>query len=227
MAKVRVASRHEVDESVIHHLLSGKARRKAAFEELRASFAALREGTGKDITSFRLPAGWCVRGVESGEQLVHLPGRGWCISGPLGEEVRPCLPPGASAKALCIVVFTKDQGSVGIAGSINMQRLGYLTWTKWDFFHRLKNDTMLACKRAQRGAVFRALLEVSMVMNLNYNPYGTGEWFGLKQEALQDLLETRDATCPEFVMWSWWTRSLPTLGCHATRESSGRRCGRS
>lgn len=95
----------------------------------------------------------------------------------------------------------KDQGSVGCSGSFFLMALGFLVLTAYDWFHRVKNDIFLAAKHSHggRGKVFRTMLEMAMVMNINYNPFGTGGWHATKKETLREMKARSDCSHPLFV----------------------------
>ena len=117
------------------------------------------------------------------------------------DSLKPSLPIGATAKAVKLVTFTKDQGSTGMSGFWFLLASGYNISCRWDWLHRLKDDIFNACKRVSegRGDIFKSILECALVMNMNYNPFGSGEWHGLKQEALASYILEHTADSPCFL----------------------------
>ncbi|RYE98898.1 MAG: hypothetical protein EOO77_36410, partial [Oxalobacteraceae bacterium] len=100
------------------------------------------------------------------------------------------------------LVTATDQGSVGMAGVAFAQArapgLRLLWLAVGDPYHRGPNDVRGACKQALRGQLRRAMLQTTVLWNLNYKPFGTGAWFHEKQALLASFLETESWQSPLF-----------------------------
>lgn len=111
----------------------------------------------------------------------------WSIFNNHTEELR--LEFDHSFEQLPLLVSISDQGAV------NMSALSYLMFSNeaillhaaWDPYHRCWNDVKNACRRSSAGA-WRAILELTVVFNINYGPFGQGSWFFKKQALLENIL---------------------------------------
>lgn len=172
MSKVRVAEEPEKDSAVLPYPYTGKLVRKAAYEEIRATFSAIHGASGKSLSDFRLPASWFVGPISPEERRVKAPGQnGFSISTSNGDtSIKPQLLADAKAADVNMVVFMKGQGSVGCGGAYYLLAQGYTVESSWDWFHRVKNDIFLAATRSGGGAgkVYRTMLEMCMVMGISY-----------------------------------------------------------
>lgn len=111
------------------------------------------------------------------------------------------LPTGASACSLHVLAIDADQGSVGNAGFAYLEQVMKLVTVSFpDWYHRMWNDVKMAMKRTGGGSgiVWRTTLQLILVRNISYQPFGSGEWFHELQQALVDYLATRDASDPSF-----------------------------
>lgn len=62
-----------------------------------------------------------------------------------------------------------------------------LFWSTWDPFHRCWNDIKGSLKKAKCQA-WRCVLELALVANLNYGPFGSSTWFFKKRSKLEQFL---------------------------------------
>ena len=59
--------------------------------------------------------------------------------------------------------------------------LGYFMQAFADPNHRVWNDIKLAAQRT-RSFLWKSIIQLMLVFNLNYGPYGQGHWFEEKKE---------------------------------------------
>ena len=61
---------------------------------------------------------------------------------------------------------------------------------QWDPFHRAWNDIKGALK-SSRFKAWKVVLQLTLVANLPYGPYGTSQWFYRKLAKMREFLATR------------------------------------
>ena len=82
-------------------------------------------------------------------------------------------------------------------GPINWAALNYMMWSKqshlllcvWDPFHRAWNDCKNSAKKSS-SKLWRGILEICLLMNLSYGPYGTGQFHHKKRVLLENFLHS-------------------------------------
>ena len=113
-----------------------------------------------------------------------------------GEEPVPQVPFHIDLGQIPCLVSISDQGPSNMA-AINyllFSKQAMLFWAVYDPFHRAWNDLKLALKKVHWGA-WRVILEMTLVANLNYGPFGSSGWFFKKRAKLEDFLATNDSNC--------------------------------
>ena len=86
-----------------------------------------------------------------------------------------------------------DQGSTGMAGlNFLMHSLGYFIITFFDTNHRLWNDLKSSFKKT-KAFNWRCIAFLTLVFNINYNPFGKGAWFEAKKERWDEWCSTVSA----------------------------------
>ena len=89
-----------------------------------------------------------------------------------------------------------DQGSTGMAGlNFLMHSLGYFIITFFDMNHRLWNDLKSSFKKTKEFN-WRCIAFLTLVFNINYNPFGKGAWFEAKKERWDEWCFTVSAKDP-------------------------------
>ena len=89
-----------------------------------------------------------------------------------------------------------DQGSTGMAGlNFLMHSLGYFIITFFDMNHRLWNDLKGSFKKTKEFN-WRCIAFLTLVFNINYNPFGKGAWFEAKKEKWDEWCCTASAKDP-------------------------------
>ena len=170
----------------------GRLDRASAFQYLRAVDHALLQGCGLQLDTFAIPAGCIVRPLRAGERRVAIAGRHYIVQ---GEKAEPEL---QGSMDFPTAVFCIDQGSNGWSaiqyGIQKMQRLIRLTN---DPNHRMWNDIKAACKKSA-AYTWRTMLELTLVFNLNYGPFGSKQWGDAKREMQKTFIENHTAESPHF-----------------------------
>ena len=167
---------HTLDiDSFVDYLTRGKRlERKAAFTELLALDHSLVRGFGCSLASTAPWTESCLRPLSPGEQRVKRADGFVTIVLPDGTE-RPEIPPGNELWPG--VVHWVDQGSVG-ASALNfcINALGYHMVMFPDPNHRVWNDIKAAAQKSKEY-FWKTIVQLTLVFNLNYGPFGKSRWF--------------------------------------------------
>jgi hypothetical protein len=108
-------------------------------------------------------------------------------------HVKRQLPDGLDLGSIPCLVSTSDQGPNNVA-ALNFCMFSNQTllfWSTWDPFHRCWNDIKSSFKKSLAPA-WRCVLEMALVCNLNYGPFGSSTWFYKKRTKMEHFL----LTCP-------------------------------
>ena len=178
-----------------------KLERKSAWEQLRAAFSQLHDVAGVQPSSFELPTGWMARPVGADEVRARVGSHRFVLYNKAKNTFVDELPLSASATDLAVLAVDFDQASVGTAGfNYLQQKHALLVATFGDWYHRMWNDVKNAMKMTSNGLglIWKATLQLILVRNISYQPFGSGEWFHELQEVVVDYMATRDANDPGF-----------------------------
>ena len=175
-----------------------KLTRVAAFENLRAVDSQMTELTGFSLNEYRLPAAVNLRPVRAGETRVIDGGVPVVAAGEDDCEMIP-LPLDMLTHDFRLAVHTVDRCSVGASMLHFVMNRDVVWFVKWDWFHGLWDDIKNVGKRCLKGRMWRSILEVTALVNMNSGPYKSNAWFVQKKEALAHLLATGDLSDPELV----------------------------
>ena len=123
----------------------------------------------------------------------------WYIAGPGDELPRPEIPASLVLKDLPSLCSISDQGPSNTA-SLNFlmysgERL--MMQVQYDWFHRGWNDVKLSAKKSL-GYPWKTILQLVLLFNINYSPFGSSAFFYKKQDVLEDFLSTRTRADPTF-----------------------------
>ena len=180
----------DLEQGLLPLARSRKLTRLDGFKELKGLSSSLR-GIGIDIIDFKVPEGLLCRPLEAGEyRLVGPTGSVYVHFEETGALV-PQVPAHLDLGALPCLLSVSDQGPNNTA-SLNYcmySKQALLFWSSWDPFHRAWNDIKNAFKKTQCRA-WRVVLELSLVANMNYGPFGSSSWFYKKRAKLEQLLLT-------------------------------------
>eukprot|EP00438_Fugacium_kawagutii_P020973 Skav206113 [mRNA] locus=scaffold3261:44575:49089:+ [translate_table: standard] len=184
----------ELDASLFDLAKGRKLTRLEGYREIKGLAAAL-EGIGVKLQDFYVPTNLVLRPLASGEYRVQGPHGRWYIVHEEDMEATPVCPDGVELGSLPSLISISDQGPSNTA-ALNFMLFSsnaMLMWALWDPFHRAWNDLKLALKRSV-GKGWRTVLELTLVCNMNYGPFGSGTWFFKKKSKLQDFLFTQSVT---------------------------------
>ncbi len=141
------------------------------------------------------PEGDFVRPCRGTEVRVANPeGPGFLIYSEEAQQAWPELP----SEVPEFSVHWSDQGSTGAAGMHFLTySLGYWLWLLPDPNHRVWNDIKAACK-ATEAYLWRVVVLLTLVFNLNYSPFGKGQWFSAKRDFHRQWAERATTADPHF-----------------------------
>ena len=173
----------------LDHVRRGKRlERLAAFTELVGVDHSLTEGFGVGLQMSAPWSGSVLRPLCAGEVREPMPAGGFCVRDTESGSQRAEIPPGAARWPG--ITHWVDQGSVGAAGlNFCMHRLGYHMVMLPDPNHRVWNDIKGATQRCA-GFYWKTIVQMTLVFNLNYGPYGKGRWFHDKRAFFEEWLST-------------------------------------
>ena len=87
----------------------------------------------------------------------------------------------------------------------------HLVYCIWDPFHRSWNDCKNSAKKT-KSKMWRAVLELVLLLNLSYGPFGPGQFFYAKRALLEDFLSTESFSG---AAWSQYQRLI----CQERRQA--------
>ncbi|CAL1147738.1 unnamed protein product, partial [Cladocopium goreaui] len=186
----------ELDSSLLEMAQARKLTRLEGYREIKGLSAAL-EGIGLTLKNFFVPEELVLRPLNSEELRLQGGDGKWYIQDMKTGEVRPHVPPGFDLGSLPALISISDQGPANTAALNYMlySSRALLMWSLWDPYHRAWNDLKLALKRSVGGG-WRAVLELTLVVNMNYGPFGSGSWFFKKKAKLHDFMATQSINSP-------------------------------
>lgn len=166
------------------------------YREINALSHAL-QAVGCSLMDFRLPKEIIARPVQDGETRVCIEGH-WYFVNREGEVVQEH-PREFDFASQPVLITYSDQGPSNTS-ALNFLTMGgknMLVHTCYDSFHRSWNDVKLSCKRALNFP-WKTMLQMVVLYNLNYSPFGSGAFFFKKQDLLEEFLQTRGPSDPLF-----------------------------
>lgn len=188
----------EVHDDLKALAAAGKIQRIEGFKEIRALSHAMSD-IGLPLKSFMAPEGLIARPLLDYEvRVLGADSRFYIVDTRTNECVLQ-VPEGMNLGHIHALVSISGQGPT-LRPVIN-----YLLYSKnalmmvagFDVFHRVWNDIKRASKRASCFP-WRTLLELTLLYNMNYGPFGKGAWFEKKQSHLQNFLTTKTPTSEPF-----------------------------
>ena len=177
----------DLDDELVEQGRKGELSKLEGYIELRALSASLKN-LGISLVDFAVPKGLRLAPLKPGEVRVKGADGRWYIGGE-EEGFVPQIPFHLDLSQMPCLISISDQGPQ------NMPALNYIQYSEnalvchclFDAFHRAWNDIKLATKRAT-SYPYRTILELTVVYNLAYGPFGSGSWFKRKVDCLQDFL---------------------------------------
>ena len=184
----------ELDPDLIPLAKARKLTRVEGFKEIKALSCAL-QSIGLSLASFIVPPGLTLRPLKPTEYRLEGAGGRFFIVDEHSQQTVPEIPEHVDIGALPCLVSISDQGP-NIIGAVNYLQYhaenALLFHAQFDPYHRAWNDLKLAMKKTKPNA-WRVVLELTLVCNLNYGPYGSSAWFWKKKARLADFLATQTA----------------------------------
>ena len=187
----------DLHESFLEEAKASKLGTLEGYSEIRALSFALQQATGNSLLDFRIPENLLARPLRDGEARVCHNGI-WYIVGP-GDLVRPEVPPDLDLSTIPALVSCSDQGPSNTSSLNFIQFAGedLMVQVQYDCFHRSWNDLKLSAKRSA-GYPWRSMLQWVVLFNINYSPFGSGQFFYKKQDALQNYMVQHSFRDPKF-----------------------------
>ena len=188
----------DLQDSFIEEAKASKLGTLEGYSELRCLSHALLGVAGCSIMDFRTPAELLARPLQQGEVRIFWNGA-WYIAGPGDELPRPEIPASLVLKDLPSLCSISDQGPSNTA-SLNFLMFGgerLMLQVQYDWFHRGWNDVKMSAKKSL-GYPWKCILQLVLLFNINYSPFGSSAFFYKKQDVLEDFLSTRTRSDPAF-----------------------------
>ncbi|CAK9063388.1 Uncharacterized protein SCF082_LOCUS32829, partial [Durusdinium trenchii] len=156
---------------------------------------------GLTLMDFKVPEGLLCRAL--GKHEVRIPsdnGTTFFIYDEKAHELRPQIPPGMDLGKTPLLLSISDQGPV------NLSALNFLQYSsnallmacQFDVFHRGWNDLKLALKKVTSCRAWKTLLQLTVVANLPYGPFGSSQWFFKLKSRLEEYLATHTYESPSW-----------------------------
>lgn len=182
-----------------------KLTRLEGYKEIKGVNSAL-GSIGLALDDFVVPAGLFVKPLTSDQVRFEHDGKIY-IHDIKENTTFPEVPDGLDLGSIPCLVSISDQGPNVIA-SVNYLQFSdqaILFHAVYDPYHRAWNDIKNALKRSTAGA-WRVVLELTLVANINYGPFGSSTWHFKKKSKLQEYLATKDpSSCP---LWNKYLHLL-------------------
>eukprot|EP00438_Fugacium_kawagutii_P035086 Skav205139 [mRNA] locus=scaffold3411:179900:184204:- [translate_table: standard] len=181
----------ELDTSLLDLAKGKKLTRLEGYREIKGLCSAL-EGIGLRLQDFYVPSNLVLRPLCAGELRLQGPDGRWYIHQEEDMQTTAVTPDGVDLGSLPALISLSDQGPSNTA-ALNFMLFSsqaILMWALWDPYHRAWNDLKLALRRC-KGRGWRTVLELTLVCNINYGPFGSGTWFFKKKSKLQDFLTSQ------------------------------------
>lgn len=186
----------ELDPSLLPLAKTRKLCRLEGFKELKGLSSAL-ESIGMSIADFQVPEGLVCRPLKPNELRLTGPDGAHYIHCEDTGTVVPEVPPGLDLGSIPCLISVSDQGPNVVAGTnfLMYSKDACLFLAQYDPYHRCWNDLKTALKRSICKA-WNVVLELTLVANLNYGPFGSSTWHFKKKAKLEDFVTTKDIHHP-------------------------------
>ena len=181
----------DLHDDLLPFAKKSKLTRITGYNELRGLSAALRS-IGMTILDFAVPHGLIARPLTQTELRIEGPdGRWWIWDSVTGSAV-PQTPPSMKLHEVPLIISMSDQGPVNTSALNFLQYSGHAVMLRaqFDTFHRSWNDIKTACRRSICKA-WKVVLQLTLVANLSYGPFGASQFFYRKVAKLREFLATQ------------------------------------
>ena len=195
----------EIHPSLLPSAKERKLQRLEGFKEIKGLSSAL-QAMNISLSDFAVPDGLILRPLSEDEyRLTGRDGSFWVKNTSTGDLL-PEIPPGLDLGALPCLVSISDQGPniVGATNYLQYSKQALLFLSVYDPFHRAWNDVKTALK-ASKSQAWRTVLEMTVVANLNYGPFGSSAWHFKKKARLEEFLATNSTSDP------FWPKYQPLV----------------
>ena len=171
---------------VLDLLEEGKhLQRRPAQAEMASLHKAMSAGFNFKMEETKCSDTCIIRPLQDGEERVQLADGSYAVKNFATGEVCPELPANHEPFRKTASAWS-DQGSTGMAGlNFLIFSLGYFIVPFFDMNHRVWNDLKAAFKHTE-SYTWRCVAFLSLVFNLNYNPFGKGAWFECKKDRWEE-----------------------------------------
>ena len=189
MAKMRLS---DVRDSLIKSARQKQLDRVEGYNEIRALGRGL-ESINMHWSDFKIPPGFHLRALQGHELRILDPETGRAfIYDESKDQLVPEVPLDFDLGDLPVLISISDQGP------INWAALNYMMWSKqahlllclWDPYHRAWNDCKNSAKKT-KCRMWRAVLELVLLFNLSYGPFGSSQFHYAKRALLEDFLSSQ------------------------------------
>lgn len=185
----------ELDYSLLSLARKHKLTRVEGYKEIRALSAGLRS-IGMSLQDFTVPKNLFCRPLAA--QEFRIPSDdGTCvyIFDEESGQCRPEVPEGMMLGEVPVLLSISDQGPNNTAALnfLQFSQGSLMIAVQYDSFHRSWNDLKLAFRRASFNG-WKSVLQLTMVANVPYGPFGTSQWWFKKRSWVEDYLATNDCT---------------------------------
>lgn len=184
----------ELHPSLLPQAKGRKLVRLEGFKEIKALSSAL-ESIGVKLADFKVPEGLICRPLKPQEFRLTGPDGHIYIQNADTKEITPEVPLHLDLGSLPCLVSMSDQGPniIGATNYLQYSQQAPLFLALFDPYHRAWNDMKTALKRAKCSA-WKTVLELTLVANLNYGPFGSSAWHWKKKSKLEDFMLTKNAS---------------------------------
>jgi len=178
----------ELDQELLPLARKRKLTRLDSFKEIKALSSAL-GSIGLSLAHFQVPENLKLRPLLPTEYRVTGAYGQKFIIDEVTKVVRPEVPNGISLGDVPCLVSISDQGPaiIGSSNYLMYSEQALMFWAVFDPFHRCWNDLKSAMKKTMCSA-WRVVLELTLVANINYGPFGSSTWHFKKRAKLEDFL---------------------------------------
>eukprot|EP00438_Fugacium_kawagutii_P019946 Skav209629 [mRNA] locus=scaffold4224:82940:87399:+ [translate_table: standard] len=188
----------DLHESLLPLAKQRKLTRLAGYNEVKGLSHALCS-IGVNLMDYVVPKGLVLRPVTARELVVKDPTGRHLLYNMDTQAAAPMVPDHIDLAKLPVLVSISDQGPVNVPALNYMMYSAeaLLVTSQWDVYHRCWNDIKLAGKRSL-CKIWSVILQLTLLFNVNYGPFGSGSWFHRKRSTLEEFLATHSHTSPCF-----------------------------
>ena len=190
LSQIRIS---ELGLSLLPLVQKRKLKRVEGFKEIKGLHCAL-EGIGLSLSHFKVPPGLCCRPLKASELRVKGQDGLWYIYDEDTESFVAEVPADLDLGSVPCLLSISDQGPNVLAALnfLTYSQEALMLWASFDPYHRAWNDLKAALRKSMCGG-WRTVLELTLVANLSYGPFGSSAWFFKKKSKLEDFLSTCDS----------------------------------